>query len=185
MLKLIPVETIQSKIFQLRGKSVMLDRHLAPLYGVTTKAFNQAVKRNKNRFPDDFMFQLSKDEFYSLRSQFVTSKNPGRGGPRYLPYAFTEHGVSMLSAILNSSKAVDISIYIVRAFVSLKKMLIDNEALKYAIEGLEKRMSKNERNIQLAINAIQQLIEPPEVKKPNRKMGFTKHVDSLKARGKK
>jgi hypothetical protein len=161
---------IEPLIRQIRGKSVMLDYDLAHLYGVTTGNLNKAVKRNRDRFPDDFMFQLSNKEAVSLRFQFGSLKKANHF--RYLPYAFTEQGVSMLSAVLNSPKAIEISLHIMRAFVQLRKMLIGNEALRYAIEGLESRMGKNERDIQLAIAAIQRLIEPPKRPKKDRKMGF-------------
>src|SRR5437867_4317305 len=118
----VPVEIIEQKIYLIRGQKVMFDADLAALYAVETKVFNQAVRRNLDRFPDDFMFQLTKEEADSLRSQIVTSKT-SRGGRRYLPYAFTEHGVSMLSAVLNSDRAVQMSILIIRAFVKLREIL--------------------------------------------------------------
>jgi len=161
---------IQEYIHHFRGKAVILDRDLAHLYGVEPRALNQAVKRNRERFPSDFMFQITKEESGSSRSQNVILKK-GRN-LKYLPYAFTEQGVSMLSAVLNSPKAIEISLHIMRAFVQLRKMLLGNEALRYAIESLEKRMNKNERDIQLAIQAIQQLIEPPQPPVKQRKMGF-------------
>jgi len=136
---------------------------------VTTGNLNKAIKRNIDRFPEDFMFQLTPDEFESLRFQFGI---PKRGGTRYMPYVFTEQGVSMLSAVLNSSKAVDISIRIMRAFVRLREILSKNVALRYAIEGLERRVGKNERDIQIAIGAIQQILNPPVQKKKKKKMGF-------------
>src|SRR3989339_1605397 len=129
---------IQEYIHHFRGKAVILDRDLAHLYGVEPRALNQAVKRNRERFPSDFMFQITKEESGSSRSQNVILKK-GRN-LKYLPYAFTEQGVSMLSAVLNSPKAIEISLHIMRAFVQLRKMLLGNEALRYAIESLEKRM---------------------------------------------
>lgn len=168
---IIPIDGIQSKIFQIRGKKVMFDRDLAELYGVETRRLNEQVKRNIRRFPEDFMFQLSKDEFENWKSQIAIS-NSIKMGLRRMPFAFTEQGVAMLSSVLNSDRAIDINIQIMRAFVSLKRMLIENEALKYAIEGLERRVSKNERNIELAIKAIQGILNPPVPPKPKRKMGF-------------
>lgn len=112
---------IQNKIYELRGQKVMLDRDLAELYGVETKVLKQAVKRNIGRFPSDFMFELSKDEFEFLRSQIVTSN--GRGGTRYMPFAFTEQGVAMISSVLNSETAIQINIGIIRAFVAARQML--------------------------------------------------------------
>ncbi len=173
MTDIVPVEAIADKIFEIRGKKVMLDRDLAPLYGVTTAHLKRAVKRNRKRFPADFMFQLEMKEFESLRCQIGISKS--RGGTRYMPFVFTEQGVSMLSAVLNSPKAVEISILIVRAFVRLRHMLLENDALRYAIEGLEKNVKKNERDIQLALTVIQQVLMPPKYPdppKPKHKMGF-------------
>ena len=169
MKKVATVE-IGSKIYKIRGKSVMFDCDLAFLYGVTTGNLNKAVKRNIDRFPDDFMFQLTKTEYDSLIFQFGISK--GRGGTRHLPLAFTEQGVSMLSAILNSPTAIEISLKIIRAFVQLREIVFNNDALRYAVEGLEKRMSKNERDIQIAINAIQKLLPHPKKQGSKRKMGF-------------
>jgi phage regulator Rha-like protein len=132
----VPVELIERRIYVIRGQQVMLDAHLADLYRVPTKALNQAVRRNLNRFPEDFMFQLTEEEAESLRSQFVTS-NVGRGGRRYLPYAFTEHGVAMLSSVLNGKRAVQMNILIIRAFVKLRELLATHKALAAKIEKLE------------------------------------------------
>ena len=136
MNEILPVEAITDNIFEIRKQKVMLDKDLAKLYDVTTSNLNKAVRRNKDRFPQDFMFRLTKDEYESMVFQIGI---PKRGGTRYLPYAFTEQGVSMLSAILNSKSAVNISIHIMRAFVRLRVMLLENDALRYAIEGLEKK----------------------------------------------
>jgi len=163
-------EVIQRKIFEIRGQKVMLDKDLAVIYGVLTGNLNKAVKRNIKRFPKDFMFQLTKDEFNNLIFQNGTSS---WGGRRKLPYAFTEHGVAMLSSVLSSERAIEINVQIIRAFIRLRHIIAENDALKYAIEGLERRVSKNERNIQIAINAIHRLLNPPEDKKKKRKMGFT------------
>jgi hypothetical protein len=127
------------------------------------------VQRNIERFPEDFMFQVSEAEFQSLRFQIGI---PKRDGTRYMPYVFTEQGVSMLSAVLSSPVAVDISIRIMRAFVKLRSILAENVTLRYAIEGLEHRVGKNERDIQLAIKAIQSILAPQEPTKPRHKMGF-------------
>jgi len=162
-------DVIAAKILSIRGKKVMLDRDLAVLYGVTTGNLNKAVKRNIDRFPEDFMFQLSEDEFSALRFQIG---RPKRGGTRYMPYVFTEQGVSMLSAVLNSPVAVDISIRIMRAFVRLRAILTEDAGLRYAIEGLERRMSKNERDIQIAIKAIQSILTPPNPPTKKQRMGF-------------
>ena len=134
--KLIPQEIIQSKIFLLRGQKIMLDKDLAKLYGVATKVLNQAVKRNIDRFPSDFMFLLTPQEVTSLRSQFVTST---RGGLRYQPCAFTEHGILMLSSVLNSKRAIQVNIQIMRAFTKLREMLVSNKELRQKIEEMEKK----------------------------------------------
>lgn len=132
------LEIIRSKIYEVRGQKVMLDRDLAEMYGVETKALKQAVKRNIGRFPADFMFELTKEEFTILRSQFVTSN--GRGGTRYMPYAFTEQGVAMLSSVLNSETAIQINICIIRAFVAVRQMVAANPVAL--------RLSNLERNFE-------------------------------------
>jgi hypothetical protein len=123
----VSVQLIERRIYAIRGHRVMLDSDLAELYEVPTKVLNQAVKRNLARFPADFMFMLTQEEAESLRSQFVTS-NVGRGGRRYLPYVFTEHGIAMLSSVLNSERAIKANITIMRAFVQLRKMIINNDS---------------------------------------------------------
>jgi hypothetical protein len=130
------LEIIQQQIIELRGQKVMLDFHLADLYEIETKVLKQAVKRNINRFPNDFMFELSKEEFESLRSQIVTSK---RGGLRYMPFAFTEQGVAMLSSVLNSDKAIAINIAIMRTFVSLRQFALNYKELNDKITEIEKQ----------------------------------------------
>jgi len=137
---------------------------------VTTGNLNKAVQRNIERFPEDFMFQLSKEEADSLRFQSGSLKRGQHS--KYLPYVFTEQGVSMLSAVLSSPVAIDISIRIMRAFVKLRTILANNEALRYAVEGLERRVGKNERDIQIAINAIQSILTPPVPPKNKKRMGF-------------
>jgi hypothetical protein len=166
-------DDITRRIFTVRGKKVMLDRDLAELYGVKTGNLNKAAQRNQERFPEDFMFQLTPEEFDGLRFQFGISK--GRGGVRYMPYVFTEQGVIMLASVLSSPTAVEISIRVVRAFVRLRQMLLEDDALRYAIQGLERRMSKNERDIQLALTVIQQVLMPPKLPAPTKSkynMGF-------------
>lgn len=159
------VERIESKIFQIRGKKVMIDRDLAVLYGVETRVLIQAVKRNIHRFPQDFMFQLTREEFVGLRSQIVISN---RGGRRYLPYAFTEQGVAMLSSVLNSKRAVLVNIHIMRAFVNLRRVGLTYVGLKRKIEEMERKYDKQ---FAMVFQAIKQLLEPlPE--EPKRKIGF-------------
>jgi len=169
---LISLEKITSKIYLIRNEKVLLDSDLAVLYGVETKVLIQAVKRNLNRFPDDFMFQLSKGEFKILRSQIVTSS---WGGRRYPPFAFTEQGVAMLSSVLNSEKAVQVNIAIMRAFVQLRKFLQSNESLTNKLQVLEKetkkRFEEQQEQINLIFEAIKQLIK--EETKPKKQIGFT------------
>jgi len=149
----------------------MLDADLADLYGVTTKRLNEQVKRNIDRFPPDFTFQLTAREHDSLRSQFATSKETlGRGGRRYLPYVFTEHGAIMAASVLDSERAVQVSIYVVRAFVQLREMLSSNKALARKLNELERKLTTHDHAITELIEAIRQIMTPPEPKK--RKIGF-------------
>jgi len=165
---LIPVERIENSILLIRNERVILDADLAFLYGVTTKVLVQAVKRNLDRFPPDFMFRLSREEFASLRSQFVTSKpKSGRGGRRYPPYAFTEEGVAMLSSVLNSPRAIKVNVEIMRAFVRLRKILASHVELARKLEVLEK---KYDSQFKVVFEAIRRLMAPKEP--PNRKIGF-------------
>ncbi|MCP4264654.1 MAG: ORF6N domain-containing protein [Candidatus Brocadiaceae bacterium] len=164
---LIPQEYVESKILLIRDKKVMLDRDLALLYGVETKVFNQAVKRNMGRFPEDFMFQLTKDEYDSLRSQIVTSKS---GGRRYLPYAFTEHGILMLSSTLNSKKAIQVNVQIMRTFIKLREMMLSYKDLQKKIEAMERRHDKHDEHFQLVFKTIKEMLNP-QIKKKG-KIGF-------------
>lgn len=161
---------IEQKIFLIRGQRVMLSMQLAELYGVATKVLMQAVKRNLDRFPTDFMFKLTSEELKSLRSQIVTSK---RGGIRYLPYAFTEQGVAMLSTVLNSKRAIQVNIAIMRAFVKLRQILSTHKELAHKLEQLERKIEKHDTEIQAIFEAIRQLMAPPE--KPKRRIGFHKN----------
>jgi len=142
MANLVPVERIENKIYLIRGQKVMLDLDLALLYGVKTKVLNQAVKRNIDRFPIDFMFQLNKSEFANLRSQIVTSS---WGGLRKRPFAFTEHGVLMLSSVLNSKRAIQVNIQIMRAFTRLRQILATHKELREKIELMERKYDKQFR----------------------------------------
>jgi phage regulator Rha-like protein len=176
MKALIPGEIIERKIFLLRGQKVMLSTHLARLYGVSAKVLIQAVKRNIERFPHDFMFQLTLKETQSLRSQIVTLNNDAskRGKhSKYFPYAFTEQGVAMLSSVLRSKKAVQVNIVIVRAFVKLRQMLSSHKELAHKLESLETRIEKHEADIRDIFEAIRQLTAAPET--PKRRIGF--HTD--------
>jgi hypothetical protein len=150
----LPVELIERRIYLIRGHKVMLDADLAELYQVGTKVFNQGVKRNRDRFPEDFMFQLSLEEADSLRSQIVTS-NVGPGGRRYLPYAFTEQGVAMLSSVLKSERAVQVNIAIVRAFVRLRELLSTHRDVAHKLEEIERTQITHGGHIIAIWSAIQ------------------------------
>jgi hypothetical protein len=154
---LIPHERIEQSILLIRGHKVMLDADLAGLYDVDTGALNRAVKRNLTRFPSDFMFQLTEEEDERLRSQFATSK--GRGGRRYLPYAFTENGVAMLSSVLNSDRAIQVNIAIMRVFTRLRVLLASHADLLRRLDEMEK---KYDEQFQVVFDAIRQLMTPPE-----------------------
>ena len=161
---MLPVESIANKIYFIRDHKVMLDRDLAELYGVKTKALKQSVSRNIDRFPDGFMFVLTNQELRNLRSQIVTSS---WGGTRYLPMAFTEHGVAMLSSVLNSKRAIQVNIQIIKTFVKLRQMLATHDDLRKKIEDME---AKYDKQFQVVFEAIKQLIS--EEKKPQNKIGF-------------
>jgi phage regulator Rha-like protein len=162
----VPVEQIEKTIVLIRGQKVILDSDLAHLYGVETGMLNRAVKRNIERFPEDFMFQLTTDEVEHLRCQIGTSKK-GRGGRRYPPYAFTEQGVAMLSSVLNSQRAVEVNIAIMRAFVRLREMLIAHKDLARKLAALEK---KYDDHFKVVFEAIAELMTPPE--KSKKQIGF-------------
>ena len=151
------IQSIQNRIYELRGERVMLDRDLAALYEVETKSLNLSVKRNIKRFPEDFMFQLTKEEFNSLRFQIETSK--GRGGIRYLPYAFTEQGVAMLSGILNSDKAINMNIAIMRAFVEIRKIALGQNDLKKQLQDIKKRISLHDEQLNGLYDAIENMLD--------------------------
>ena len=197
------VEPIAAQIHQVRGLRVMLDSDLAALYEVPTKRFNEAVKRNAGRFPADFMFQLTQLEWEGLRSQIATSNaatgttgsssESVRGGRRYLPFVFTEHGALMAATVLSSERAVEVSVYVVRAFVQLRGLLAANEQLARELVALEKRLSQkldtHDQAITGILNALRALMQPPEpahdappVKRP---IGFVHHEEKKpKASGK-
>ncbi len=164
-------EVVINKIYIIRGQKVMLDRDLAELYGVETKMFNRQVKRNIERFPKDFMFQLTREETNSLRYQIGTLENLGRGQhTKYLPYAFTEQGVSMLSGVLNSTIAIQVHIQIIRVFTKMKEMLLTNKDILLKLEQLEKDVKTNKKDIAIIFEALKQLLNPP--KEPRRRIGF-------------
>ena len=160
-------ERLEKRIFVIRGKSVIIDSDLARLYEVTTKRLNEQVKRNKKRFPEDFMFKLTSEESNHLRSQFATSN---QGGRRHLPYVFTEPGVAMLSSVLNSEKAIRVNIQIIRTFIKLREFISTHKELAVKLNLLEKKTDKHDKDIQSIFEAIRQIIAIPE--KPKRKIGF-------------
>jgi ORF6N domain len=160
---------VESRIFLLRHQRVILDADLAELYGVPVKVLNQQIKRNRERFPEDFVFQLAAKEYQSLRSQIVTS-NEGRGGRRYSPYAFTEHGAIMAATVLNSERAVQMSVFVVRAFVRLREMLATNRRLAGKIDELENRVDTNDSDILDLFAAIKELMTPSN--KRRARIGF-------------
>jgi hypothetical protein len=166
---IVPIEQIEKKIYLIRGHKVMLDRDLAALYGVETRVLNQAVKRNLNRFPDDFMFQLTHPEMEHWKSQIVIS-NKDKMGLRRAPYAFTENGVAMLSSVLNSERAVEVNIQIMRTFARLREMLYTHRDLKLKIEAMER---KYDHQFKVVFDVIKQLLEPPASEK-KRKIGFNR-----------
>jgi len=181
--EIVPIERIAESIRWIRGHKVLLDFDLALLYGVATKVLNQAVKRNRERFPDDFMFQLNADGTGFLRSQFVTLEKERRTnwsqivtssekhrGKRYRPYAFTEQGIAMLSSVLKSDRAIKVNIAIMRAFVKLRQLLNVNRELAKKFSELEQRVGKHDEDITAIMEAIRQLMAPPE--KPRREIGF-------------
>jgi hypothetical protein len=161
-------ETIINKIYQIRGKKVMMDRDLAKMYGVETRALNQSVKRNEKRFPSDFMFQLTEKELEDWKSQYVTS-NKEKMGLRKLPYVFTEQGVAMLSSVLNSDTAIEVNIQIIRIFTRLREAFLSNKDILLKMEQLEKKVleqgqntNKHEKEIQLIFSSLRQLLNPPQ-----------------------
>jgi hypothetical protein len=167
---LAPVEDITRSILILRGHRVILDADLAAIYSVTTGRLNEAVKRNAERFPEDFMFRLSATEHAALISQIATSK-PGRGGRRKLPWAFTEHGAIQAANVLNSPRAIAMGVYVVRAFVRLRELLASNTALARKLDELERKYKHHDDAITAILSAIRELTNPPPPKR--RPIGFT------------
>ena len=174
----ITAEIIAARIIELRDKKVMIDRDLAKLYGVKVKRLNEQVKRNIKRFPDDFMFQVTKEESDSLRSHLAASNSRSQIATlkqgkniKYLPYVFTEQGVAMLSSVLNSERAIQVNILIMRAFTKLREILLTHKDLAIKIETLERKYAEHDQTIKTIFGAIKQLLEPPPVK-PKPRIGF-------------
>jgi len=169
----IPVERVEERILDIRGEKVLLDSDLAELYQVPVKQLNQAVRRNRERFPPDFMFQLNGEEWAALRSQSVTSKG-GRGGRRYPPYAFTEHGAVMAATVLNSERAVAMSVLVVRAFVRLRKVLDTHEEFARKLAELEQ---KYDQQFQVVFQAIRELLTAPQAEPERPRIGSARRDD--------
>ena len=172
-ISIIPDDIVINKIYFIRNQKVMLDRDLAMLYGVETKRLKEQVKRNLNRFPNDFMFVLSKDEFQNWRSQIATS-NSEKMGLRYAPMAFTEHGVLMLSSVLNSEKAIQTNIQIMRIFTKTRQLLSDNSDLRIDFEIMKKKIENQEKNIELVFHYVDELMEKKEIIPEREKIGYKK-----------
>jgi phage regulator Rha-like protein len=176
---IILAKRVTTKILIFRNQKVILDTDLAELYGVPVKHLNQQVKRNGHRFPSDFLFTLTKAESESLRSQIVTS-NVGRGGRRYLPYAFTEHGAIMAATVLNSKRAIEMSIFVVRAFVGMRQTLALNQHVVSKLSELEARLDSHDAEIQDLVEAIRELIAPLPAN--SRRIGFQAPLPAAKTR---
>jgi hypothetical protein len=170
----IPETLVTSKIYIVRNKKIMLDRDLAELYDVETKVLNQAVRRNTERFPEEFMFQLTTEEFEILKSQIVTSS---WGGTRYLPMAFTEYGVAMLSSVLRSKRAIEVNIQIMLIFSKIREMLLDSLSLKLDIEEIKRRLNSQDKNLELVFSYLDELIEKRENPTPRTPIGFKRNRD--------
>jgi len=167
---IVPDEIVVSKIYYIRDQKVMLDSDLAGLYGVETRRLNEQVNRNIDRFPDDFMFRLNEDEFQNLMSQIATSK---RGGRRKLPYVFTEHGVLMLSSVLNSKQAIEVNIQIMRIFTKIRQMLVDNTEIRLEVEKIKNKLDNQDKNMEIVFKYLDELLEKQEKPNPPRKrIGF-------------
>jgi hypothetical protein len=166
---MLPDEIIMSKIYFIREQKVMIDSDLSELYGVETRRLNEQVKRNIARFPEDFMFQLSDNEFNNLKSQIATSSWGGRRKP---PYVFTEHGVLMLSSVLSSEKAIKVNIQIMRIFTKIRQLLTDNLKVRLDIEEIKKKLENQDKNIELVFSYLDELIEKQENPKPRKQIGF-------------
>lgn len=178
---IVGAKKVDSKILALRGHRVILDADLAELYGVQVRHLNQQVKRNAKRFPPAFRFQLSPQEFKILRSQNVISSE-GHGGTRYMPYAFTEHGAIMAATVLNSERAIEMSVFVVLAFVRMRRAIADNRQILAKLAEVERRLETHDADIQDLMEAIRELITPPDP--PRRRIGFEASSDLPGSRSK-
>ncbi len=166
----VPIERVETRILSIRGHRVIIDTDLAEVYGVPTKALNQAIKRNAERFPEDFMFQLTREEADILRSQTVTLKTVRGQHRKYLPYVFTEHGAIMAASVLNSSRAIEASVYVVRAFVKMREAMSSDSELARRLVALERKYAAHDVRIRGIFDAIRSLMQPPT--KPRQRIGF-------------
>lgn len=166
-------EVVMNQIYFIRNQKVMLDRDLAKLYGVETKVLKQQVRRNSERFPEDFMFEMTETELQNWRSQFVTS-NSLKMGLRYVPMCFTEQGVAMLSSVLKSEQAIKVNIQIIRVFTKLRSFLLENTEVRLEIEQIKKKLDHHGKNIELVFQYLDELIEKSENEKPREKIGYKK-----------
>ncbi len=170
---IIPDDIITDKIYMIRNQKVMLDRDLANLYNVETRVLKQAVRRNIKRFPKDFMFELTKEEFENWRSQIVTSKNDNKG-LRYAPFVFTEQGIAMLSSVLNSDHAIAVNIQIIRIFIKVRQVLTDTIPLQLEIKKIKRQLSNQNKNIELVFEYLDELLDKKSKQIPRQKIGFKK-----------
>ncbi|MCW3072191.1 MAG: DNA-binding protein [Bacteroidetes bacterium] len=165
-------ETAINQIYFIRGHKVMLDRDLAKLYGVETKHLKRQVKRNPDRFPEDFMFELTTEEFKNWRYQIGTSNISDVKGLRYAPYAFTEQGVAILSSVLNSKKAISVNIQVIRVFTRIRQILLDNSQLRFTIEEIRKSTENNSKNIKIIFQHLDELVEKQKIQKARKPIGY-------------
>jgi hypothetical protein len=169
--QLIPDEIIMNKIYYIRGHKTMLASDLAELYNIETRVLNQSVNRNLKRFPPDFMFQLSENEYSSLTSQIVMSKK-GRGGRRILPFVFTEHGVLMLSSVLNSDRAIEVNIQVMRIFTKIRQMLFDNTEFRLEIEKIKSKINSQDKNMEIVFRYLDELIDRKVEPQERKRIGY-------------
>ena len=168
---IIPDEIVMNQLYYIRGQKVMIDRDLAVLYNVETRILKQAVRRNITRFPDDFMFEMTKEEFQNWRSQIVIS-NSDLMGLRFMPFCFTEQGVAMLSSVLNSERAINVNIQIIRIFTRIRHMFMDNTELRLEIEKIKSKLDNQDKNMEVVFRYLDELIENKEDPKPRKRIGF-------------
>ncbi len=173
-LGIIPEETIINKIYLIRGQKVMIDRDLAELYGVETKRLKEAVRRNIDRFPEDFMFELTNEELQNWRTQFASSKSD-MIGLRHAPFCFSEQGVTMLACILNSQRAIETSIHIIRVFTKMREMLLTHKDLLLRLKEFEHQVTRNSEDIQLIFEALKQLLNPPQ--ESRKQIGYKRNTE--------